>query len=312
MKTASFCIVIFLAGALHPFSTNAQFFKNLVNAATQSATNHAANKAVPASGKPDSTAAKSGMDSARLAQLLAGMSNPNKGKPSVSPADSAAAIKSFMTATGGSGLFYQYHVIYDFTTKQKDSTVSDTMSMAISDSRNAHVEFGLLGMKMATLGHAGMPKYSITLYPKNKTYVLNIIDTAAINAAGGQTYTVTKIGNETVQGYSCIHSKLTVNSGKTAQITEDVWTSTSVPGYTQLEKMMTVQNVTPKMLQALEQAGCAGFFVKMTMQSKSISMSMLLVTADRKTFPASMFEIPSGYTQGSSMSMLLGMMGAHQ
>jgi hypothetical protein len=57
------------------------------------------------------------------------------------------------------------------------------------------------------------------------------------------------------------------------------------------------QNVTPKMMQALEVAGCDGSFVKMDMQSKNFSMDMLLVTAGRRDFPASMFEIPAGYTQ---------------
>jgi hypothetical protein len=157
---------------------------------------------------------------------------------------------------------------------------------------------GMTEMRMQVLGHAGMPRYSVFLYPESKTYVFNIIDTAAINSGGGMTYQVVKVGNETVAGYNCTHSKLTIFAGgQTSGITEDIWTSTAVPGYTELKKLMFNQNMTPKMMQALQAAGCDGSFVKMDMQSKTFSMEMLLVTAGRRDFPASMFEIPAGYTQ---------------
>jgi hypothetical protein len=161
---------------------------------------------------------------------------------------------------------------------------------------------------MEVLGHAATPKYSIMLYPESKTYQFNIIDTSAINR-DQTTYQCVKVGNETVQGYNCTHSKLTtiVNGSKTT-ITEDIWTSADVPGYAAMKKMMTISNVTPKMMVALEQAGCGGFFVKMTMQSKEMSMDMLLVQAARKSFPDSMFQLPSGYTQASPMGMFGNLM----
>ena len=50
------------------------------------------------------------------------------------------------------------------------------------------------------LGHAGMPRYSVRLFPDSKTYVFNIIDTAALNSGGGMVYQVAKVGNETCFG----------------------------------------------------------------------------------------------------------------
>jgi hypothetical protein len=230
----------------------------------------------------------------------------NKPKPSISSADSAAAIKSFMTGTGGSGMLYQYHVSYTFRQKNKDSTSSDTLSMAITDGHNIRTDMSMLGMQMQGLGHAGLPRYSILLYPQSKTFVFNIIDTAAINS--GSSYQVTKVGNETVSGYKCIHSKLTVvTASQNPGTTEDVWTSVDVPGYTTLEKLMTIQAVTPKMKQALGQAGCGGFFVRVSTQSKGFSMDMQLIAAGRRNFPASMFQIPAGYTQASNRNVLSGM-----
>jgi hypothetical protein len=104
------------------------------------------------------------------------------------------------------------------------------------------------------------------------------------------TYTVTKIGTETVAGYSCVHAKLSiVTTDQKTTVVEDIWTSTAVPGYAEMKKL-TVQtkNISVKMLDALDQAGCGGYPVKMTMQptggatgSKdlSISMDMVLITA---------------------------------
>lgn len=304
MKKAYIGLAILLMTGMLPVSSQAQILKNLVNNMTKNIGNK--NGAQPASGKPDSTKGLSGYDSASLTQMLAKAGNANKSKPSISPADSAAAIKSFMTGTGGSGMFYQYNVTYTFSKKAgKDSTMKDTMQLSITDAHNARTDMGLLGSKVAVMGHAASPKYSIMLYPDSKTFRFNIIDTAAING-GGASYVATKIGTETIQGYSCIHARLTttMQGGRTATtIIEDIWTSTDVPGYATFKKLASVQNVTPKMMQALDQAGCGGFFVKMTMQTNQMSMNMLLVTAARKNFPDSMFEIPAGYTQASQSNM---------
>jgi hypothetical protein len=238
-----------------------------------------------------------------LKNLMSNMKNNNgtTGRPgtSLSPADSASAIKSFMTGTGGSGWLYQYRVSYNLTTNNKKTAYTDTTSSVITDSHNARTDMGTFGQKMSVLGHAGMPRYSVTLFPDKKTYVFNVIDTAAINSSRGTTYQVTKIGTETLQGYNCIHSKLTtINNGK-QETAMDIWTSKDVPGYTQMKRLMTLQNLTIPMLKALEQAGCDGMFVKMTMQGPNYGMDMDLIKADQETFPDSMFRIPADYTQQS-------------
>jgi hypothetical protein len=310
-------LVVGMVGMTMP--GRAQFLKNLVNNVKQNISNKAAGNAAGTTGKRDSTSAgKSGPDSAMVAQMLA---NATKPKP-MTAADSAA-VKSFMTATGGSGMLYEYRVVYDFKRNGKDSTITDTLSQAISDAHNTHVNMDMLGMKMQLLGHAGQPKYTVVLYPQSKSYLLNIIDTAALRA-DKMTYTVTRIGTETVAGYSCVHAKLTISTtGQKTPIVEDIWTSTGVPGYAEMKKLMTVHNITVKMLEALDQAGCDGFMVKMTMaptggaasgtatsKELTISTDMVLITAARRNFPASMFEIPAGYTPSNSQSMMGNIMAA--
>jgi hypothetical protein len=92
--------------------------------------------------------------------------------------------------------------------------------------------------------------------------------------------------------------------------TMQLWTSTGVTGYSSLKRMM-MQNVTPAMVKALDDAGCGGFIVKMSSgEGKSYSMTMLLTKAERQTFPASLFKIPAGYTKSNDNLMLGNMMGA--
>jgi hypothetical protein len=311
-------LVAGMAGSSTP--GRAQFLKNLVNNVKQNLSNKAAGNTTSATGKPDSAsaAAKSANDSAMLAKILG-----NASKPKPMTAADSAAVKGFMTASGGSGMLYQYRVVYDFKKNGKDSTLVDTMSSAYSNGYT-HVDMDMMGMKMQLLGHTNQPKYTVVLYAQSKSYLLNIIDTGALHADRDKmTYTVTRIGTETVAGYSCVHGKLSiVTASQKTPIVEDIWTSTAVPGYAEMKKQMGVQNVTVKMLEALDNAGCGGYPVKMTMQhtgeatgtatSKELtfSMEMVLITATRKSFPASEFEIPAGYAPANTQSVMENIMAA--
>ena len=288
----------------------AQFLKNLVNNVKQNLGNKAAGNA----GKPDSasSAARTARDSATLAQMIAGSS-----KPKVMTAADSAAVKSFMTATGGSGMLYQYRVAYDFKRNGKDSTLVDTMSSAYSNGYT-HVDMDMLGMRMQLLGHTNQNRYTVVLYPESKSYLLNTVDTAVLRN-DKMTYTVTRIGAETVAGYSCVHARLTiVTTGQKTPIVEDIWMSTAVPGYEEMKKLAALQNknISAKMLEALDNAGCGGYPVKMTLQPTggtspkdlSISMDMVLITAARRSFPASEFEIPAGYTPYNQQSIMQNIM----
>jgi Domain of unknown function (DUF4412) len=296
MKQAIVFIMVLLGVVGYSTAARAQFLKNLVNNVTQGVTNKATGKSSGTGSKTDSAAQKS-KDSAMLAGIMAGVNKP----PVMTAADSAA-VKEFMTASGGSGMLYQYQTRYDLRIKGKDSVFVDTMSTAISDNRYTHVDMGMLGMKMTMIGRAGEPRYSVMLYPEAKSYKLNVIDTARLNSGNGQTYQVTRVGVETVAGYSCIHSKLAIiGSNKKLVVTEDIWTSNAVPGYAELKQDMANAHVTIKMMQELQKAGCDGFMVKVSGATEQMSFVMQLVTAAHKSFPASMFEIPAGYHEANGM-----------
>lgn len=342
MKKLRTCTAILLATLFYSASLPAQFLQNILNSAKQIAQERANNKSLnkvdnstqinanntsPASVIGDTTplskvfsafakAAKDNPNDTSSADLTMKALGNLMGGGGVSRADSMTAIKSFTSAKGGSGVFYQYVTI--ITSKQR-GTNNDTTTKYFTADGEGRQEMnlpGMMGVKGANtliiLAHVNQPRYSLILDASDKTYSLNVIDTSLINSGVGD-YKITKIGAETVQGYNCIHAKMvsTVGSGMfKSTSTMDIWTSKDVPGYAILKKTMTMQNVTPKMMQALEQAGCGGFFVKMSSQGKDFSMNMMLIKAQQQNFPASAFCIPAGYTESKQNMMFHMMQGA--
>ncbi len=342
-------LVILLAGAW-PHTLHAQFFKQLVNTVKNTAQNRANSKAdnttnkaldkVDSLGHPingtSSTGSPAGGGSTSTNALSPGTTasgtpvsgTPSSGSPpditkalglmvgggGVSAADSAAAIKSYMTAGGGSGFFYQYLI----TTTSKKTVIKDTSSHYLASSGYGRSEMrlpmpGVQTGEMITIGHVNQPTYSISLYPDEKGYSLNVIDTSFINMR--ENYQVTKVGGETVLGHSCVHVKLTSTTGSglfKSSSTMDLWTATDVDGYSLYRHLMISSNIKPQMLQALDNAGAGGFIVKMASSGKDYSMTMELITAEQKSFPSSLFVIPAGYTQSQGNMISHMMSGAMQ
>jgi len=302
MKKAQTCIAILIIASVYPLSSNAQLFKTLENLAKTSSAKTVNAKDSAALIKPKNDNLQS-MMSGMKTDMPGGASVPSQ--ITVSAADSAAAIKSFMQGNGGSGIVFQY---FTSTSSKKSGIIKDTMSTFVTASGSSRVE---MSSDMIIISHSTQQshyKYGLWLYPSYKTYTLNILDTSSSLASDKTTYQVTKIGNETVEGYNCIHSKLTITTNRTS-ITEDVWTSTDVPGYSHFKKMMDEQkSVTPKMLLAMEQAGCIGFIVKLTVQNQNFSMTMLLANIAQKNLPASLFQIPPGYTHAAGNNLMYQMM----
>jgi hypothetical protein len=330
MKKIPISIAILIATLFFTNSLHAQFLKKIINSVKQSTQNKASDKADSSvqskltSGNSSSSGDTVSTNKVLRAFAKAGADNPNDtsasdltmkalgnlmGGGGVSKADSVAAIKSFTSAKGGTGMFYQY--ITTISSKQM-GTHNDTTSTYFSSNGEGRSEMNLAGMmgvkggnKLIIISHANQPQYSLTLDANDKTYSLNVIDTSLINSSM-ENYQVTKVGNEIVQGFNCTHAKLTSTSGKGAfksSSTFDIWTSADVQGYALLKKFMTMKNITPKMMQALNQAGCGGFFVKMTSQNKDFSMNMTLMKTQEKNFPSSLFSIPAGYTESKENMM---------
>jgi hypothetical protein len=305
-------------------SLHAQFFKDVLNTVKQTAQGRANNKAdqttnkaidkVPGSGATTSSGTKPDTSAAGMMKTLGLMT----GGGGVSASDSAAAIDSYMKGKGGSGFHYQYLTT---ATSKKNGTTKDTSYRWLTDGGEGRSEMriampGVSSGKLTVVGRAGQPTYSILLDPDNKGYSLCVIDTALINSRQA-TYKVTKIGDETVDGYACVHVKMTTTNGSgifKSSSSEDLWTSTGVPGYS-LYHNLSDQTVNYGMMQALEKAGAAGMMVKMAASGKDYSMSYDLTDARSGSYPASLFMIPAGYTNNHKNIMeymMSGMSGAQQ
>jgi hypothetical protein len=299
-------------------SSQAQFFKDVLNTVKNTAQSRANNKAdqttnkaidkVPGSGATTSSHTPTDTSAAGMMKTLGLMT----GGGGVSASDSDAAIGTYKQGKGGSGFYYQYLM----TATSKKGTLKDTSYRWLTNGGEGRSEMkilmpGVSSGKLIVVGRADQPRYSILLDPDNKGYSLNVIDTALMNSAH-QTYKVTKVGNETVDGYSCTHVKLTSTSGSGS--TEDLWVSTAVPGYS-LYHNLSDQTVSYGMIQALDQAGAAGMMVKMTASGKDYSMSYDLNDAKSGSYPASLFMIPAGYTNNHKNIMeymMSGVTGAQQ
>ncbi len=340
-KNTFFLTVITLAAFLF-FSNfaSAQFFKKLINEAKQTTQNRANDKASNATNKAidkigsSSNSNSSNVDTAAMGGVLgafakAAKDNPNDtsmsdllskslgnltGRGGVSAADSVTAIKTYTTASGGSGIYYEYTI--ESNTKERGN-VKSTSKMYLTNNGEGRSEMNLAAMMGAKNGtplmviaRMNQPHYSAIIDDEKKAYSLNVIDTSLINGIHGK-YEVTKLGNETINGYNCTHVKVVSTTGSgmfKSSSTEEIWTSADVPGYDLVKKATLQQNVTLGMMKALNDAGCGGFFVKMTSGDKNYSMTMQLSKAEKQSFPASLFKIPSGYTESKSNLMFGNMM----
>jgi len=304
---------------------HSQFFKDIVNRVKQTSQNRANDKAGQntnkALDKVDSLFTPNGKSSGSRVDTTSGQATMKSlgvlmGGGGVSPEDSAKALAAYKTAKGGSGTYYEYAI--ESNTK-RSGPAKTTSKMYFSNAGEGRSEMNIAAMMgaknahpMIIIGRVAQKTYSVSLDDGSKQYSLNVIDTGLINS-GISTYKVTKIGQENVAGYDCIHVKLEATTGSgifKSTSTTQLWTSTGVPGYSSLKRMMT-QNITPAMTKALDDAGCGGFVVKMSSgDGKDYSMSMTLAKAEKQTFPSSLFTIPSGYTKSDDNLMLGNMMGA--
>ena len=110
----------------------------------------------------------------------------------------------------------------------------------------------------------------IQLNEDNKTYTEKDMSNQPTNDKN--TYTVTKIGDETVNGYKCIHSVITNSRGENT----DMWTSKDVLFYDEYNKMA---QSNPRIgssarEKAMKDAGVDGFPVKMVTKNKEGDFTM--------------------------------------
>ena len=264
-------------------------------------------------------AAQDNPNDTSMSDLLAKSLGNIMGGNGVSSYDSAQAIQAFKITGGGSAPCAYYEITNTVIAKGRQSqTITKNWFTADGRGRGQMDLAGLMAAMMGqkinskpvvVISRRSMPTYSITLDDQTKTYSLNIIDTSLLNE-NKDSWQATKIGNETIGRYHCIHLKLT--SKKQAI---DMWTSTDVPGYSMYAKLANPPQGAAgiSMLNAIKQAGGEGYIVKMSVQNRDVSEVMLLTKAQlQPCINYNYFVIPPGYTEAKNNGIMTNLMQAGQ
>ena len=153
----------------------------------------------------------------------------------------------------------------------------------------------------------------------NKTYTE--IDLAKMREMAGQQpdtgkYTVEKLGQETILGYKTQHVLVKEqNPGNGKGMTTEMWTAKDLLDYATFSKMQArpgKRGGEEALAKALKDAGADGLPLKsISTTADGTKVTMEVVKVDKKSLPASTFEIPAGYTksEGGMMGMMGGMSG---
>lgn len=167
--------------------------------------------------------------------------------------------------------------------------------------------------RMTTLMKASNPDVMYMINDEQKAYAEVDLKKIKEQAAkyrdkSKETWSVKKLGKETINGYSCDHAFVT--KAEDAKTEQELWTSKDVSGlsYESMRGLMRRGNESDDgMMKALRDAGVDGFVVKRIMREKGNPApvaTMELTKVERKSLKSALFEIPSGYTKKE------GMMGA--
>jgi hypothetical protein len=181
------------------------------------------------------------------------------------------------------------------------------------------MQMGPMAINTVMLQINANPNTLYRINDANKTYTE--IDLAKMRELAGRQanprkYTVEKLGQETLLGYKTQHV-LVKEEGAEADksVTTELWTAKELLDYETFSKMQVRRGKgagDEAMLKALKDAGADGIPLKSVGSTgDGGKVTMEVVKVDKKSLPASTFELPAGYTKsdGGMMDMLGGMSG---
>jgi hypothetical protein len=167
-------------------------------------------------------------------------------------------------------------------------------------------------MKMVTLMKYANPDILYMINDASRSYaeidLKKLKEQTAKYQGKKETWNVQKLGKETVNGYSCEHLLLTRTDGSKSE--SEWWTSKDIAGlnYETMRGLVRRGNQGNQgdegVAKALRDAGADGFVVKMVTRDKGSPTplaTMELTKAERKSVPASLFEVPAGYSKQEGM-----------
>ncbi len=197
-----------------------------------------------------------------------------------------------------------------------------TMNVAVAKAgtrSEMNMQMGPMTVKMVMLQKNATPDLLYQINDGSKTY--SEIDLAKMRELAGQQpdthkYTVEKLGQETILGYKTQHVMVKDKTAEAdAGVTTELWTAKDLLDYETFSKLQARRGKAAgqeALVKALKDAGVDGLPLKYIMTTADGSkVTMEVVKADKKSLPATTFEIPEGYTkaEGGMMGMMGGMSG---
>jgi len=197
-----------------------------------------------------------------------------------------------------------------------------TMNVSVSKAgtrSEVDMQMGTMGIKTVMLQRNDTPNTLIRINDASKTYTefdQSKAQTNAAQRADAKRYTVEKLGQETLLGYKTQHVRVKEeNAANGKGAVSEVWTAKELLDYATFSKMQAGRNQAASeaaLLKALKGAGADGMPLKsVTTTGDGTRITMEVVSVDKKSLPASTFEVPAGYTKsaGGLMDTMAGMSG---
>jgi hypothetical protein len=209
------------------------------------------------------------------------------------------------------------------TIATKGGEGSGTMSVAVGKAgtrSEMNMQMGPMAMNVVMLQKNDTPDTIYRINDANKTY--SEINPAKMREMAGQQqkipeYTVEKLGQETILGYKTQHVLVKEKKPANGDLTSmEMWTAKELLDYATFSKLQARPGKGGReeaLLKALKSAEADGMPLKTIATASDGSKSTTeVVKADKKSLPASTFEIPADYTKsaGGMMDMMGGMAGS--
>jgi len=153
--------------------------------------------------------------------------------------------------------------------------------------------------KMTMLAKVAKPNLVYMVDDDSKTYSVWDTSDAAKDASNlpKETYTVERLGSGTVAGLSCQKARLTSSKGDRYEVCVSKDFGASADWLAAISRRTRGAG---GWVQALKEKGVEGFPIQWSMFRKDQTepfMTMELTSLDKKSLPASLFEVPAGYKQ---------------
>lgn len=185
-----------------------------------------------------------------------------------------------------------------------------TMSVAIGKGgtrSEMNMQAGAMSMKMVMLQKSDAPNTVYQINDASKTYTEIDATKTGEKAAEQETqeYTVEKLGQENILGYMTLHVLVKEKNPEAGKgLTTELWTAKDVLSYETFSKMQARRGKWgsgARFVKALKDADADGLPLKtITTTPDGAQVTMEVVKVQKQAPPASMFEIPAGYTKSAA------------